>query len=195
MKLSKTIQLEDNMLLSNFTTWRVGGPAEWLAEPKTIHDIKALISWAKVRELPCTIIGAGSNLLINDTGLKGLSLCLRKFQGSKINVKNGIVEANSGEPVPALAKKVAKMGLKGFEWAVGIPGTVGGATVMNAGAQGSCTAEHLESIMVISPKNGELFEIKKHQATISIFEANKKKKKTINVMFFFSNFFYARSIE
>ncbi len=145
--------------LSNFTTWRVGGPAEWLAEPRDIPEIQELINWANIKKIPFNIIGCGSNLLINDDGLEGLSLVLRKFQGSHIDAKNGIIEALGGEPMPTLSRRAAKAGLHGLEWAIGIPGTVGGAAVMNAGAQGCCTAERLQSVTVLPLKGGESFEI------------------------------------
>ncbi len=159
---SSLINIKVNKLipLAQYTTWRVGGPAEWLAEPTSIAEIKALIDWAKKQKIPCQIIGAGSNLLINDAGIKGLSICLRKFNGSKIDPKDGLVEAVSGEPLPTLARRAARAGLHGLEWAVGIPGTIGGACVMNAGAQGGCTSERLESIQVLPLDGNEIFELK-----------------------------------
>ncbi len=147
--------------LSKYTTLRVGGPAEWLGEPENINELKGMLSWAISKNLNVQIIGAGSNLLISDFGLEGLSLCMRKFQGSRFDQTTGIIEAFGGEPIPSLARRAAKKGLKGLEWAVGIPGTVGGAAVMNAGAQGGCIADRLESVKVL-PINGEdPFEIKK----------------------------------
>ena len=133
-----SIQLEKNISLSNFTTWRIGGPAEWIAQPKNIEEIKYLINWINKKKIPCNIIGAGSNLLINDKGIKGLSLCMRNFKGIQIDKNSGIIEVLSGEMLPTLARKAAANGLHGLEWAVGIPGTIGGAVVMNAGAQEHC---------------------------------------------------------
>ncbi len=153
------INLETLIPLSKFTTWRVGGVAQWLAEPKTLKEVELLLDWAKRKQIPCQIIGAGSNLLINDHGLLGLSICTKKLHGSKLDPQNGVVEALSGEPLPSLARQAAKAGLHGLEWAVGIPGTVGGAAVMNAGAQGSCTADWLHSVQVLPLKGGKAFEI------------------------------------
>jgi UDP-N-acetylmuramate dehydrogenase len=96
-------------------------------------------------------IGAGSNLLVADAGLGGLTLCLRRLQGSQLDATTGLVEALAGEPIPTLARKAARAGLAGLEWAVGIPGTVGGAVVMNAGAQGGCVADCLESVDLLDP--------------------------------------------
>jgi UDP-N-acetylmuramate dehydrogenase len=137
--------------LREFTTWRVGGPAEWFAEPGSAPELIEQASWAVVERLPFRCIGAGSNLLIADGGLPGLTLCSRRLQGSVVEASEGWVEAEAGEPIPTLARKVARAGLRGLEWSVGIPGTVGGAVVMNAGAQGGCTAEWLHSVRVIDP--------------------------------------------
>jgi len=137
--------------LKEFTTWRVGGPAEWFAEPANAAQLVECTRWARERGLALRVIGAGSNLLIADRGLPGLTLCIRRLQGSRVDGESGVVEAEAGEPIPTLARKAARAGLHGLEWAVGIPGTVGGAAVMNAGAQGGCTAEWLDSVLVFDP--------------------------------------------
>ena len=154
-----SIHLKKNISLSNFTTWRIGGPAEWIAEPKNNTEIEYLINWINKKKIPCNIIGAGSNLLINDKGVKGLSLCMRQLKGIQINRDTGIIEVLSGEMLPTLARKAAAKGLHGLEWAVGIPGSIGGAVVMNAGAQGHCISDYLESITTLS-LTGEYKSIK-----------------------------------
>ena len=143
--------VRSGVILREFTTWRVGGPAEWFAEPASPEELIAQASWAASEAMPFRCIGAGSNLLIADAGLPGLTLCSRRLQGSVVEASEGWVEADAGEPIPTLARKVARAGLTGLEWSVGIPGTVGGAVVMNAGAQGGCTAEWLHSVRVIDP--------------------------------------------
>jgi len=145
------LELRQGVPLQEFTTSRVGGPAEWFAEPADGAQLIALARWARERQLPLRVIGAGSNLLIADQGLAGLTVCIRRLQGSRVDGESGVVEAEAGEPIPTLARKVARAGLHGLEWAVGIPGTVGGAAVMNAGAQGGCTAEWLDSVLVLDP--------------------------------------------
>jgi len=154
-----SLELKKNISLSNFTTWRIGGPAEWIAQPKNKDEIKYLINWINKEKITCNIIGAGSNLLINDKGIKGLSLCMRQLKGIQIDQSSGIIEVLSGEMLPTLARKAAANGLHGLEWAVGIPGTIGGAIVMNAGAQGHCISNYLESITTLS-LNGEYKLIK-----------------------------------
>ena len=163
LTLVKGIKPQPLVSLANFTSWRVGGPAEWFASPSSVEELQTLIAWAYEQKMPCRVIGAGSNLLINDAGLPGLSLCMRKLQGSDLDPKTGIVEALAGEPIPNLSKRAAKAGLHGLEWAVGIPGTVGGATVMNAGAQGGCTADWLESVQVIDLNGEGPFELSRQE--------------------------------
>jgi UDP-N-acetylmuramate dehydrogenase len=140
--------------LADFTTWKVGGAAQWFAEPETTEQLMALGLWARSEGLALQLIGAGSNLLIADDGLGGLTLCNRRLQGSAIDGGSGLIEAQAGEPIPTLARKAARAGLSGLEWSVGIPGTVGGAVVMNAGAQGGCTAEWLEDVTVLDQQLG-----------------------------------------
>ena len=147
--------LRQGVRLREFTTWKVGGPAQWLAEPSSTEELAALVAWASAEALALRCIGAGSNLLIADAGLEGLCLCLRRLQGSRLDAGSGWVEAAAGEPIPSLARKAARAGLSGLEWAVGIPGTVGGAVVMNAGAQGGCVAEWLQAVQVLDPARPE----------------------------------------
>ena len=143
--------LRREVRLADFTTWKVGGPAQWFAEPDSTAQLQALLAWARAEGLPSRVIGAGSNLLVSDAGLEGLTVCNRHLQGAELDPTQGLIEALAGEPIPTLARRAARAGLAGLEWAVGIPGTVGGAVVMNAGAQGGCSAEVLESITVLDP--------------------------------------------
>ena len=153
------VRQNQNISLASFTTWRVGGPAEWLAEPSNEEELRYQIDWARYRGIPCHIIGAGSNLLISDIGLPGLTICLRRLQGYCLDIGNGAIMAWAGELLPTLARRAARYGLHGLEWSVGIPGTIGGAVVMNAGAQGSCTAERLLAVRVLPLEGGDPFEI------------------------------------
>jgi UDP-N-acetylmuramate dehydrogenase len=146
LSLRRTVQLAE------YTTWKVGGPAQWFAEPDSLEQLQHLLAWAEAEGLERRVIGAGSNLLISDAGLEGLTVCNRRLQGAELDGSGGWIEARAGEPIPTLARRAARAGLAGLEWSVGIPGTVGGAVVMNAGAQGGCTAEVLESITVIDPR-------------------------------------------
>ena len=175
----KRLNINHSIPLENFTTLRIGGKAEWFAEPKRIEDLKALIQWKIQENIECQIIGAGSNLLINDSPIKGLTICLKKLQGSFCNAKTGKIEALSGEALPLLSRQAAKAGLHGLEWAVGIPGTVGGAVVMNAGAQGSCIADVLESVQVLCLKSGKDYEIKNSELNFDYRYSELQKEKLL----------------
>ncbi len=153
------IKLLSEVNLKNYSTWRIGGGAEWLGEPSSHKELQALIAWAYRNGIPLQIIGAGSNLLISDTGLEGLVICTKKLCGSKIDPKHGFIEASAGEPIPSLSRKAAKAGLSGLEWSIGIPGTIGGGATMNAGAQGGSISEILESVVVVSKNNPEPFQL------------------------------------
>ncbi|MEB3288929.1 MAG: UDP-N-acetylmuramate dehydrogenase [Leptolyngbya sp.] len=146
--------LSAQVSLQRLNTFRVGGMAEWLAMPRQRQDLEVLLSWAAESNLMVTVLGAGSNLLVSDQGLPGLVLCTRRWRNTQVNEAQGRITVAAGEPLPTLAWKAAKRGWRGLEWAVGIPGTVGGAVVMNAGAHGGCTADCLVSATVLDPAQG-----------------------------------------
>ncbi|HSM83973.1 MAG TPA: UDP-N-acetylmuramate dehydrogenase [Nodosilinea sp.] len=146
--------LQPQASLQSLTTFRVGGAAEWLAMPRQQSEFEPVLAWARAAGLPITVLGAGSNLLISDRGIPGLVICTRRWRSTGFDDALGQVSAAAGEPLPTLAWKVAKRGWRGLEWAVGIPGTVGGAVVMNAGAHGGCAADRLVATTVLDPDRG-----------------------------------------
>lgn len=137
--------------LAHLTSFRVGGPAEWYVAPRTLDELHASFAWAHSQEAPITILGAGSNLLISDRGLPGMVIGTRRLRHTQFDSATAQVTVGAGEPLPRLAWHVAEQGWRGLEWAVGIPGTVGGAVVMNAGAHGGCTADCLVNAHVLLP--------------------------------------------
>jgi len=143
--------IQPQVALANLTSFRVGGQAQWYVAPQNINEVEASFEWLQKHHLPLTLMGAGSNLLVSDRGIEGLVLCTRHLSYSKFDLENGTVTAGAGEALPKLAWKAAKYGCKGLEWSVGIPGTVGGAVVMNAGAHTSSTENVLVSVKVINP--------------------------------------------
>jgi UDP-N-acetylmuramate dehydrogenase len=150
--LSKTgCLIRSQVPLSDFTSFRVGGPAEWLVTPQRIEDLQASFEWAQSEGLPVTLLGAGSNLLVSDRGLPGLVICTRHLRHLEFDPETGQATVGAGQPIPRLAWQAAGRGWQGLEWAVGIPGTVGGAVVMNAGAHSECTANWLVETQVLSP--------------------------------------------
>jgi UDP-N-acetylmuramate dehydrogenase len=145
--------LKPQVSLQSLTTFRVGGTAQWLAMPRQRSEFDEVLAWAIAAGLNITPLGAGSNLLISDSGIPGLVLCTRRWRSTQFD-EAGRVTVAAGEPLPTLAWKAAKRGCRGLEWAVGIPGTVGGAVVMNAGAHGGCTADVLVTATVLNPNLG-----------------------------------------
>lgn len=134
--------------LSPLTSYRVGGNAQYYAEPTSWQDIQAIFSWLQKEQMPLTCLGAGSNLLISDNGIEGLVLNTRHLKQFQMDEHNHKMTVGAGFPLPKLAWQAAKKGWQGLDWAVGIPGTVGGAVVMNAGAHQGCIADVLESAIV-----------------------------------------------
>lgn len=142
--------IKSQVSLAAYTSYRVGGPAQWCAAPQNIEGLQASIKYAQTHELPVTILGAGSNLLVSDRGIPGLVIVTRHLRHTYFDLETGLLTVAVGEPIPALAWEAANQGCQGLEWAVGIPGTVGGAVVMNAGAHNSCIADILVSAQVLS---------------------------------------------
>lgn len=148
-------QIRPHVSLATMTSFRVGGPADLYVAPQSLEDLQASLEWAKDRNLPVTLLGAGSNVLISDQGLPGLVVSTRHLRYMHFDSETGQVTAGAGEPLPRLAWQAAERGWRGLEWAVGIPGTVGGAVVMNAGAHTSCVADTLVNVHALS-LSGEL---------------------------------------
>lgn len=143
--------LRSQVSLASLTSFRVGGPAEWYVAPRRLEDLQASFEWAYAKGLPLTLLGAGSNLLVSDRGLPGLVICTRHLRHTQFDPDTGRVTTGAGEPIARLAWQAAERGWEGLEWAVGIPGTIGGAVVMNAGAHQNCTADLLVNVQTISP--------------------------------------------
>ncbi|MGB0561862.1 MAG: UDP-N-acetylmuramate dehydrogenase [Spirulinaceae cyanobacterium] len=141
--------IRPNFRLAELTSFRVGGIADWFVTPRTTHDLQESLAWAGRHDVSVTVLGAGSNLLISDDGVPGLVVSSRYLKQTRFDESTGQFTASAGEPIPKLAWRVAKRGWQGFEWAVGIPGTVGGAVVMNAGAHRSAVADCLVNVRVM----------------------------------------------
>ena len=148
--------------LSRCTTWRIGGPAELLVRTGNAQDIVAAVRWAKGEGMPVTIIGGGSNLLIDDEGLRGLVI-VAKVSGERsealvTTVDEGesvLLTVGAQAPLSWVGRFASERGLAGMDWGVGLPGTIGGATVNNAGAHGTEQKDHLVSARVLMP-DGEV---------------------------------------
>lgn len=143
--------IKSQVPLATLTSFRVGGPAQWYVAPQNLEALQASFEFARNEGLKVTLLGAGSNLLVSDRGLPGLVIGTRHLRHTHFEPETGRVTVAAGEPLPRLAWQAAQLGWQGLEWAVGIPGSVGGAVVMNAGAHKSCIADILVSAQVLSP--------------------------------------------
>ena len=144
--------------LGPLTTYRVGGPAALFVRIEDDDDLAAVAATAGAVGLPTLVVGKGSNLLVADAGFAGLAVQLGEgFAG--IAIDGTRVRAGAAAALPVVARRTAAAGLTGFEWAVGVPGTIGGAVRMNAGGHGSDLAASLVGVRVLDLRSGEDGEV------------------------------------
>lgn len=142
-------------------SFRVGGPADILVKPRTEDQIKNIINLLKKEEVPYLVIGNGSNLLIKDGGIRGVVVEISD-NFNKFEIDGNIVNAQSGVLLAVLGKAILGAELKGFEFAAGIPGTLGGALTMNAGAYGGEMKDIVKSVKVMD-EEGNIKELTNEQ--------------------------------
>lgn len=138
--------VQENISLAQYTTFKIGGPARYFYIAKTAEEIVNAVKIAKSKEIPFYILGNGSNVLVSDAGFNGLVI---KLQTTNYKLQATNIESDTGVNLAKLVVESAKAGLTGLEWAIGIPGTVGGAIVGNAGAFGHSISEFTESVWVL----------------------------------------------
>ena len=141
----------ENHPLAPLTTWKIGGAAARLAAPADLDDVYRLMALAQDRGWPLFFLGRGSNVLIDDAGLPGLTLHLAKSL-QNLTRHGDTLRAGAGVALPRLAQAAAKLGFAGFEFLAGIPGTVGAAVRLNAGAEGESLAGVLKRVWVATPR-------------------------------------------
>ena len=123
--------------MKSYTTFRVGGPAKWMASPADEQQLRIVLKICKETDIPYFILGRGSNLLVSDRGFDGVMINLRKhFNKIVTNKEEKTITAEAGASLPAVSQAALAAGLTGLEFAAGIPGTMGGGLFMNAGAYG-----------------------------------------------------------
>lgn len=144
-------QAEESM--AAHTTFRVGGPAEYYVRP-SVGQVRPVIALCQEYGIPWSVIGNGSNLLVGDQGIRGLVMELGKM-ASQISLEGGCIRAEAGALLSQAAKYAASHSLSGMEFAAGIPGSVGGAVVMNAGAYGGEISQILKKAMVLAEDGQE----------------------------------------
>ncbi len=136
------------------TTFRIGGPADLFVAPDTVEKVAQVIRVCREAGVPFYVIGNGSNLLVSDGGYRGVIVQIYKNL-SAVQIEDGMISAEAGAMLSVIAKKAMASSLTGFEFASGIPGTIGGAVVMNAGAYGGEMRDVLQEVTVLT-KEGEI---------------------------------------
>lgn len=151
-----------NEPMSKHTSFKIGGPAECLVKIQNAEELKSILKLSQEESIPLTIIGNGSNILVSDDGIKGLVL---KIEIDKIEIeeKSAHLKVGSGVKLGFIAQKCLKQGIAGFEFASGIPGTIGGAIRMNAGAHGKEMKDVVTEITYMD-RNGEIHKIQNEEA-------------------------------
>lgn len=135
--------------LGSLTTYRVGGRGALVTAIRSVAELGLIKDALVASGLPVLVIGRGSNMLVSDRGFQGVALVLDAASFSDVELTEAGVRAGAALPLPALARQSVEAGLTGLEWAVGVPGSVGGGVRMNAGGHGSDIAHHLESATVV----------------------------------------------
>lgn len=159
--------------MAKHTTFRIGGPAECYAVTDDADEVRMLVSFCREREVPFHIIGNGSNLLVSDDGIKGLVI---RMEGNRISETPGAdgtvrFRVSAGTLLSGFAKAVCRDGYTGLEFATGIPGSVGGAVVMNAGAYGGEIKDRLVNADVLT-KDGEVLRLSGPELELSYRHSN-----------------------
>ena len=154
-------QIKPEEPMKNHVTFRVGGPADFVVTPKNYEELSGVLKCCAKYEMPCYIMGNGSNLLVSDQGYRGVVIQLFR-QLNDIQCEGNVIRAQAGALLSAVANRALEEKLTGFEFAAGIPGTLGGACVMNAGAYGGEMKDVLKSVTVLT-REGERITLQKNE--------------------------------
>lgn len=158
-------QIQEQEPMKQHTTFRIGGPADWFVTPENGEQVAGLFRAAKEAGVDVYVIGNGSNLLVGDKGIRGLVIQIGRVFSS-IEIDGEMICAKAGDSLAKIAQKAYEAGLTGFEFAAGIPGTLGGAITMNAGAYGGEMKDVLVSATVFCP-DGNIKDIPAEELELS----------------------------
>lgn len=165
--------------MAKHTSFKIGGPADVFIKVDNIEELKETLDLSKQNQIPLTIIGNGSNLLVTDKGIRGITA---KLNLKDIEIKNEnnkqIIKVEAGVPVGLLAQKLLKEEITGFEELSGIPGTIGGAVIMNAGAHGKELKDILKKVTAMD-YNGNIHEFTNEECLFSYRNSRFQKEKYI----------------
>ncbi len=140
--------------MSRHTTYGIGGPADAFVTPQTEDQLRQILAKAHAEQIPVTVIGGGSNCLVSDEGIRGITICMNRMK-QEMTCEDTWITATGGTGTGTVSRFAEKNSLKGFEWAVGIPGTVCGAVFMNANGYGSQMKQVVEEVYAITRDGSE----------------------------------------
>ena len=168
-RLQAILEPEDLLFdepMKDYTTFRVGGPAKWMAAPQDEQQLRVILKICRELQIPCFILGRGSNLLVSDKGFDGVIVNLRKyFNKIEVDRENKTITAEAGASLPAVSQAALSAGLTGLEFAAGIPGTMGGGLFMNAGAYGGELKQVVTEAAVMT-KDGMILHVPAEQMAL-----------------------------
>ncbi len=162
--------IRKNEPMSRHTSWQVGGPADYYLYPADLSELVEIVRFSNKFNLPLYVFGNGTNLLVLDGGIRGLVVNIGS-SFSYINCEQNGLAAGAGTPMTYLARTAAEQGLVGLEFAVGIPGSLGGAVIMNAGSFGGYIGEKVRSVKLVSP-GAELITMERSELSFSYRTSN-----------------------
>lgn len=148
--------VKENEPLSNYTYTETGGPADVLFFPASVEEVRAIIEWVNAKELPLTILGNASNLIVRDGGIRGVTVILTELNNIHKEGERLVVEA--GAPIIEVSETALEHELTGLEFACGIPGSTGGAVYMNAGAYEGEVKDVIETVTILT-REGTIIEV------------------------------------
>jgi len=163
-------KLLENEPLARHNTWRIGGPARYLALPADSEDVVRALELAQDRGLPWVVLGLGSNVLVKDGGFPGVVIRMGKGL-DRFEMKGATAIVGGGMPTPILARRTAEAGFAGVERFIGIPGTVGGGIFMNAGCHGAEFSEVVTEVTVMDPR-GKVKQLSRKQISFKYRSTN-----------------------
>ncbi len=177
IELSKAGTLQENELLSRHTTMRLGGPARWFVQVSSIDTLLVLMDFLEKEGISWVVLGGGSNMVASDEGFAGVVIqpCLRSISMDE----TGLVIAESGAITALFARQVSEAGWAGWEWGVGLPGTIGGAVVGNAGCFGGETADGLVWVEAWFPEDHQIKRVSKEECVFGYRESSFKHQKSV----------------
>jgi len=169
-------KLKKNFVLAKLTTFKIGGPAKFFLEANDKEELRQAVGWAKKRGEPLFFLAGGSNILINDQGVAGLVI---KLSAENLSIKDNNVISKAGASLSQLVKLANKYNLSGLEWAVGIPGTIGGAVYGDAGAFGQEMSALVKNIEAYDIDKDSFINFTNQQCQFSYRNSMFKQKKNL----------------